>query len=386
MAGVIVARDGAIVTRSAEEAAEAAGEDLRTPAGFLRWLGDGAYTAARVDLDPEESKAAIPFWDQHVARLAESLRLLAVSVGASTPSASCSDVVRAIDPSVRAALTALTFPSGGAPRSVSAMLTVALVPPRGACVIHALPMDRAPPPPPAVLFLSPHRRANPRAKAVRWARDRRPLEATLHTFSGGKDVPRPTEVLMTTPGGDALEGLKCNFFAVFRQPQQQKQPVKGTAQGTGLGEGEASVGLGDGTAPMADAIEVRTASIDAGVLPGIARAAALEALRGMGLPVVEAEEGVAMDAIMGGGGEASSCVEAFTTSGVRMVQPVRAIVTADGRPVILPPFLTRGEGEGVREPREGAAAMGPVTARVCEAVSRLARDRARSWVVRASAF
>ena len=284
-----------------------------TAAGFLAARPPGPYTAALARRGGRPGGAGDPTdvgggsgaaeirvlgWGRHAARLAASAEALAAAGLWSPVPGGWAEAAAAW---ARAPLAAaLRAELAAAPAAREACAVVLLLPPAGdagagdECAVYAaaLPEGRGLPAPTACTVLE-HRRAVPRAKGSAWVTARRGLEARKEGAEPGH------EVLMVSPDGLALEGLVTNFFA--------------TAPPDGGGGKR-----GDGRRVL------RTAPVEAGVLPGVARQALLEVCEAAGVEVREEAPDVAGAA----GWEAG-----LLTNCIRLLQPVRKLYRrgADGR-------------------------------------------------------
>jgi branched-subunit amino acid aminotransferase/4-amino-4-deoxychorismate lyase len=263
-----------------------------------------------------------------VSRIADSLRLLSSGddvasgvVAASTlPRAHLPleprAVAAAVEPSVRAALraaqTLLRSPGSGGDEADELMLTVhfALSPPPGAprVTAHACALPTRRREPIAALVNGPPR-VRAAAKSSAWVAQRAPLEAQ-----------RPAdcaETILTDPStGALLEGLVNNLFVIAAVEEEED----GSARG------------GDASSPWRG-VELRTASVAEGVLPGITRAGVLRAAARVGLRVREA-------APLPSEGAQGRWREAFVCNAVRGVAPLRELRWPPGAryqpPVLFP--------------------------------------------------
>ena len=304
-----VVRDGEVVSEP--------GQDLASPAGFLRSLGSGAYTAAGVsrrrsrrrDDGLSRMEFWLPLWDEHVHRLGHSLTRLFPD----SDQVKDGDVVRE---AARASVSALlrhemnregsreetTNHDVGAAEpeeGFTHMVTVALRPGPGpssplACFAHLCPLRPESRATTASVLLSEFRRISPEAKSCAWATDRRPLEVDLARrgamFAGGL-----SEVVMCTERGMLLEGTKSNVFVVVEDDRG-----------------------GGGLNPKR---RLLTPPLSSGILPGLARAAVIATAAALGIAVEERQV------------DSKGCTgwsECFLTSAVKMAQPVAAVAVSVG--------------------------------------------------------
>jgi branched-subunit amino acid aminotransferase/4-amino-4-deoxychorismate lyase len=120
--------------------------------------------------------------------------------------------------------------------------------------------------------------------------DRLPLERCLpKSFS---------EVLMVSQSGNILEGMRSNFFVIRKMKLNTTQDHHSDA--------------------AAASFCLQTAPLQAGVLPGIIRAAVLHLAKDSCLVSSVIEEAPQMS-------DCDSWCEAFVTSGVKLIQPVHCI-------------------------------------------------------------
>jgi branched-subunit amino acid aminotransferase/4-amino-4-deoxychorismate lyase len=116
----------------------------------------------------------------------------------------------------------------------------------------------------------------PLAKYSAWARAREPLEQAKPAGA--------TEIVLSNDGDGLLEGSVTNFFVVAMKNQSE--------------------------------MEVQTASLEDGVLPGVIRQLVIEVCQEDGIPLRE---------VMPSWQARGTWVEAFVTNGLRMVQSVESI-------------------------------------------------------------
>lgn len=278
------------------------------PGDFLRSLPPGTYTAARM-----WHRRRVAAWPAHVSRLAESLRLLR---GEAASEETERALRAAVSSSLRVALSLAGPGDEGAPELMLVVHVAQSWQPGGEGVtVHlsvAPPLLPAAPPAPAAAAVLGTPRTQPLAKCSLWVAQRRRLEEA-----------RPAEcaeTLLSNEAGALLEGVTSNLFVVLRLP--------------------------DGTP------ELHTASLEDGVLGGIARLLVLQAARRMGLAVVEAAP---LPPPPDGVHAAFSWAEAFVCSSVRGIRPLSLICW-------LPPLDAPVGAQPPRPPLQLAdAAPGPVT-------------------------
>jgi branched-subunit amino acid aminotransferase/4-amino-4-deoxychorismate lyase len=267
-----------------------------------------------------------------VSRIADSLRLLSSddhASGVATSAALRSDlpldaraVAAAVEPSVRAALRAaqplLCAPGVDSDSELMLTVHIALCPPPGAprVTAHACPLPARRREPIAALVNGPPR-VRAAAKSSAWVAQRAPLEAERPQDCG--------ETILTDPStGALLEGLVNNLFVIAAVEDGGAPPRR---------EGDTTAAAASSSLSPWHGVELRTASVAEGVLPGITRAGVLRAAARIGLRVREA-------APLPGEGAEGRWREAFVCNAVRGVAPLRELRWPPGAqhraPVLFP--------------------------------------------------
>ena len=343
-------------------------DDLRTPGNFLRWLERGAYTAARLGVTATDDGTGqvldlqhhIPLWPKHSIRLVNSLAILfpeavprhldreeAASFGA--------EVDAAVRANLSRALQSYNPAKGGKTETEEVTMVTIAVRPRPrlqssserderderddrpaplSVAVHlcSTPLNRMVP---IDLLLRTCQRKQPRAKSCAWAADRLPLERDLKAAQeAGRDAGANfSEVLMAASDGRLLEGMRSSFFVVRALEAHERRG------GGGAGETAATPG-----------ICLQTCPVSSGILPGIIRQLVIELARDK--EICTKVEDLALS-------DSSLWEEAFVTSGVKFLQPVRRIAS---RP---------SGGSSIRIEKEFHHASGPITTRIMEEIERL---------------
>ena len=329
-----------------------------------RWLERGAYTAARLGVTTDDVADGfldlqhhIPLWPKHSIRLVNSLAILfpevvprhldreeAASLGA--------EVDAAVRGNLEIALKHYNPGNGKGDGKTATeevtMVTIAVrtrpglpssserddrddwpAPIEVAVHLCSTPLNRMVP---IDLLLSGKvRRTLPRAKSCAWAADRLPLERDLKAAQeAGRDGGAHfSEVLMAASDGRLLEGMRSSFFV-----------VRALERRGGGGAGEAA----------APGICLQTCPVSSGILPGIIRQLVIELAQDK-LGICTKVEDLALS-------DSSLWEEAFVTSGVKFLQPVRRIAS---RP---------SGGPSIRVEKEFHHASGPITTRIMEEIER----------------
>ena len=337
----------------------------KTPGDFLRWVDQGAYTAAGLygasasgdapiheeeeEEEEEETKdvrnernvtpppLTLPFFDKHLARLHLSLSLLARETWKVTLEKDHAKARDRIEQDVKKNLLVAfkhfrTYGTGNengtSTRSKVVMVTIALKPvascenavcegvegAEGAegggesserlrapqqpvplsCYVHlcTVPVTRRPV---KLLLKTFEGRSLPAAKSVHWAWERLPLEKCLSEAQG------TSEVLMVSKNGNILEGMRSNFFVI----RKVHEDVKG-------GEDE------DDDVSEPCSLCIQTTPLEDGILPGIVRSVVLDIAEKLGMITLESSPKLC---------ESELWLESFITSGVKLLQPVKHIVS-----------------------------------------------------------
>ncbi|XP_072997277.1 uncharacterized protein [Typha latifolia] len=257
----------------------------------------GAYTTTRTDVNA----TLLLFWDRHLSRLSDSVRLLAGSrpdlLGLVRPRAEFSPAVEPlVSVSLRTGLELALAKRRIAEREDELAITT-LVRSReddeeGIDVYLHLGFYV----PPvfglggAHLAVAGRGRDVAMAKYSDWARMRKGLEKMR--------PPLATELLLTNDGNRILEGSVTNFFVVCRKMINQSRDEPSSDQ------------------QKKCMLEVQTAPISDGVLPGIMRQLVIEVCSSIGIPLRETAPSWS---------DRDLWEEAFVTSSLRLVQHVETI-------------------------------------------------------------
>lgn len=254
----------------------------------------GAYTTARAS-----PTGGLLWWPRHLLRLADSARRLAEThphlLGLPGPpphALSASPIAPLVNRSVRVgvhemrrlgdrgsedlAITALVR-ADGSPEGLEVCVHLGLyVPP-----VFGVAGAR--------LAVAGGGREAAAAKYAPWARMRKAMEKMR--------PPGTTELLLTNDGDRLLEGSVTNFFVVCRKEEHlSSEPLSVQA--------------------MSNEIEVQTAPLSDGVLPGIMRQIVIEVCHDLGIPVGEVSPSWSKRELW---------EEAFVTSSLRLIQHVETI-------------------------------------------------------------
>ncbi|KAJ4779885.1 D-aminoacid aminotransferase-like PLP-dependent enzymes superfamily protein [Rhynchospora pubera] len=270
--------------------------DVPPVASFLESTS-GAYTTTRT----HGSASCVLFWDRHLTRLTESVRILAQArphllgpgpmPAPNQPPLNISSLAKSVNHSLKIgfrlaydersryglnhelAITALVTRKQGADWLFDVFLHIGFYAPpvfgsSGACLAVAGPgRDLA------------------LAKYSDWVRIRKGLEKMK--------PPNATELLLSNNGDELLEGSVTNFFVVCKVADNSSAPSTSSYR-----------------------IEVQTAPVRHGVLPGIVRQLVLEICSDKGIPLRE---------IAPSWSERNLWEEAFITSSLRIVQHVDSV-------------------------------------------------------------
>ncbi|XP_024520974.1 uncharacterized protein LOC9639494 isoform X1 [Selaginella moellendorffii] len=229
----------------------------------------GAFTVTRT----ADRGARLLLWERHLARLAQSLRLL--RTGTFSPSPSSHSLPELLNPSLRAGLgEALKRRSEKEELAVTVHLRHSDersldVSVHISSFVPAIVVNTA-----SVAVMGPSRPL-PLAKSSQWVSARQVLEQCKPENA--------TEVVLSNDGQHLLEGSISNFFVVLSS---------------------------DGR------VTVKTAALENGVLPGTIRQLVIEICHDTSIPVSETSP--SWD-------ERSSWKEAFVTNSLSLIQPVRSI-------------------------------------------------------------
>lgn len=249
--------------------------DSPPAAVYLKSSPSGAYTTTRTG----ENGERLLLWNRHLERLAQSMEVLTVAMPDRFPPSlrSVSGLRDLVKPSVQAGLQrALALRSAGEELSI----TILVCPDDHSSrlswdvSVHLSNYVARSPPVPAQLAVLGSGRELPLAKYSSWASVREPLERARPVGA--------TEILLSNDGDGLLEGSVTNFFVIAMNPD----------------------------------VEVQTASLGDGVLPGVIRQLVIEVCEEDGIPIRE---------VMPSWQARRSWIEAFVTSGLRIVQPVESI-------------------------------------------------------------
>lgn len=252
--------------------------DSAPPAAvFLKSSVPGAYTTTRTGNQGE----CLLLWQRNLSRLAHSMHILSLAMPDRfpRPPPTVLDLVR---PPLQVGLRrALELRRSGEEVSVTVLVSPE---PAGAlswhASVHLSSYSVAPLAVARVAVLGPGRDL-PLAKYSAWARAREPLEQAKPAGA--------TEIVLSNDGDGLLEGSVTNFFVVAMKSQSE--------------------------------MEVQTASLEDGVLPGVIRQLVIEVCQEDGIPLRE---------VMPSWQARATWKEAFVTSGLRMVQPVESIRARPG--------------------------------------------------------
>ncbi|KAL4557315.1 hypothetical protein LXL04_035489 [Taraxacum kok-saghyz] len=135
----------------------------------------------------------------------------------------------------------------------------------------------------------------PNAKYADWVRIRKPLEKLR--------PPNATELLLSNDGDHILEGCLTNFFVICRQ-DNSKEESQNTDEGLKSKYGQTH------------SLELQTAPISDGVLPGVVREVIIEVCLGIGIPIREVAPSWSKRHLW---------EEAFITNSLRVLQHVETI-------------------------------------------------------------
>ncbi|CAM8917166.1 unnamed protein product [Rhodiola kirilowii] len=247
--------------------------DSASPVLTLLESHSGAYTTTRT----HQSASRLLFWDRHVSRLGNSLKILYNTKPAflfGKEKLSFSNLSSLVETSIW-----IPVVKNMVEHSVDEAMRVAMQTERnkglfgvqGSC---------------ARLAMLGRGREAASAKYSDWARLRKPL-MTLKP-------PRATEILLSNDGNHLLEGCVTNFFVVCRKDTSETQARTFSNC----------------------SYEVQTASICDGVLPGVIRQLVIEVCEANGITLKERAPSWS---------ERDSWEEAFVTSSLRVLQHVGTI-------------------------------------------------------------
>lgn len=250
---------------------------------FLKSSTHGAYTTTRTCNDG----AQVLLWERHIRRLFQSMEVLASAMSDRFPHplGSFNGLHDLVNPSLQAGLhRALTLRRSGEEINITVLASpdhLSTCPDSeranlgwNVSVHMSNYVPRSPPPAAHIAVLGSRRRL-PLAKFSLWASTREPLERA-------KPVGATEIVLVSDDGDGLLEGSVTNFFVVAMNPD----------------------------------LEVQTASLDDGVLPGVIRQLVIEVCKEDGIPVREVKPSWE---------SRGTWTESFVTSSLRIVQQVGSI-------------------------------------------------------------
>ncbi|CAM6092824.1 unnamed protein product [Calypogeia fissa] len=286
---------------------------------FLRSTAPGAYTTTRT----VSGAASVLLWERHLARLAESLQLLSAASPHHYPSIRQDlDVKRLVQPSVRVGL-AEAMQRRRAEEEIA--LTVLLcgnklieatAKTESGCevYIHAsnynavgegkMPLAIN------VAVMGPGRTLA-RVKNSLWASTRQVLERVRPAGT--------SEIILSNDGDSLLEGTLTNFFVVARRTRSMLKDTEDSV--STVGQEQSGSAWND--------LEVQTAPLQDGVLPGVIRSMVIEVCRESGIPLREVAPSWRF---------CHTWREAFVTSSIRILQPVVKIQMPTIRTFELSPW------------------------------------------------
>ncbi|KAG0628778.1 hypothetical protein M758_1G052300 [Ceratodon purpureus] len=284
---------------------------------FLKTSPHGAYTTTRTGNEGEY----LLLWTRHLRRLSQSMEVLASAMPDRFPHppSTFSGLQNLVKPSLQAGLQrALPLRRSGEELNVTILASTDGHSDRLTWDVSVHLSNYVPrsPPIPAHIAVLGSGRDLPLAKYSLWASAREPLEKAK--------PPGATEIVLSNDGDGLLEGSVTNFFVVAMNPD----------------------------------VEVQTAALGDGVLPGVIRQLVIEVCEEYEIPVRE---------VMPSWQARGTWIESFVTSSLRMVQPVESIRMC--QPWVPPQLLEDPEWDEVRFDR-----IASVTERIRSRVLQRALD------------